>query len=80
MEKVKTIHDYLEIVRRRKKSIILPILILFAISVIVAVAIPPVYRSTSTILIEEQDIPEIMSFRPSTPMPSSVCKPSTSRS
>jgi polysaccharide chain length determinant protein (PEP-CTERM system associated) len=54
---IKTFHDYLKIVRRRKKSILLPILIVFSLAVIVSVAIPRVYKSSSTILIEAQEIP-----------------------
>jgi polysaccharide biosynthesis transport protein len=54
---VKTFRDYLGIVKRRKKSIAVPVLIVFAISVLVSVLMPPTYKSTSTILIEEQEIP-----------------------
>ena len=56
-EEAKTIKDFKEILKRRKWSIILPALIVFAISAIVAFALPPIYRSTATILIEEQEIP-----------------------
>jgi polysaccharide chain length determinant protein (PEP-CTERM system associated) len=49
--------DYLEIVRRRKWSLILPAVIIFMIAGIVALALPAVYQSKSTILIEEQEIP-----------------------
>lgn len=54
---VKTFHDYLEIVRRRKKSIFLPILIVFVLAAVISFVIPPVYKSSSTILIEAQEIP-----------------------
>ena len=53
----RTIQDFKGILKRRKWSLILPVLIVFAISVIVALALPPIYRSTATILIEEQEIP-----------------------
>ena len=43
--------------RRRKNIIILPFLAIFLITVVLALALSPVYKSTSTILIEEQDIP-----------------------
>jgi polysaccharide chain length determinant protein (PEP-CTERM system associated) len=56
-EEAKTIKDFKEIVKRRKWSIILPALIVFAISAIVAFGLPPIYQSKATILIEEQEIP-----------------------
>jgi polysaccharide chain length determinant protein (PEP-CTERM system associated) len=49
--------DIFQILRRRKWSLILPALIIFLIAATVALLLPPVYRSTSTILIEEQEIP-----------------------
>ncbi len=52
-----TMNDYVLILKRRKWSLILPALIIFAISVMIAVALSPIYKSTSTILIEEQEIP-----------------------
>src|SRR5665647_3510670 len=56
-EDVKTIHDYLDILKRRKWALILPVCIVFFIAFVVALLLPPVYRSTTTILIEEQEIP-----------------------
>ena len=53
-----TLDDFLEILKRRKHFIIWPALLIFITSALVAFLIPPTYRSTSTILIEEQDIPE----------------------
>jgi polysaccharide chain length determinant protein (PEP-CTERM system associated) len=52
-----TVNDYVKIVKKRKWSFIIPALSCFVISVIVALVLPPIYRSTSTILIEEQEIP-----------------------
>jgi len=52
-----TMNDYVAIVKRRKWSLILPALIVFLCAAIVAMALPSIYKSTSTILIEEQDIP-----------------------
>jgi len=52
-----TMDDYFTIVRRRKWSLICPVIIVFLASAIVALALPSIYKSTSTILIEEQDIP-----------------------
>ena len=53
-----TIQDLTAILKRRKWALILPPVVIFAIAVIVALALPPVYRSTATILIEEQEIPK----------------------
>ena len=49
--------DYVKILKRRKWSLILPALLVFLTAVAVALALPSIYKSTSTILIEEQDIP-----------------------
>ena len=56
-EDVKTLSDYVEIIKHRKWALILPVVIVFLIALIVAVLYPRTYRSTSTILIEEQEIP-----------------------
>ena len=50
--------DYFEIVKRRKWSLALPAVIIFLLAGIVALVLPAVYKSESTILIEEQEIPE----------------------
>jgi len=52
-----TMNDYFAIVKRRKWSFILPATIVTVAAVVVALALPSIYMSTSTILIEEQDIP-----------------------
>jgi succinoglycan biosynthesis transport protein ExoP len=49
--------DYAAILKRRKWSLILPVLIVFLAAAVVALALPSIYKSTSTILIEEQEIP-----------------------
>lgn len=54
---VKTIQDLRAILKRRKRALILPALIIFAIAAVVALALPSIYSSTATILIEEQEIP-----------------------
>ena len=54
---VMTMSDYFAIVKRRKWSLILPFVIIFFIAGIIALALPSIYKSTSTILIEDQDIP-----------------------
>jgi len=56
-EKVLTMNDYFEVAKRRKWSLILPAVCVFLVAAIVALAVPSIYKSTSTILIEEQDIP-----------------------
>ncbi len=56
-EQTRGLQDYLGILRRRKKQILTVAGILLLISVIVALSLPPSYRSTATILIEEQEIP-----------------------
>ena len=49
--------DILAIVQRRKKSLILPAVAVIVLAGLVAMLLPPIYRSTATILIEEQEIP-----------------------
>jgi polysaccharide chain length determinant protein (PEP-CTERM system associated) len=53
---VLSVHDFVEIVKRRRWSLIVPALIIFFIAAAVCVVLDPVYRSTATILIEDQDI------------------------
>jgi len=53
-----SLKESLQILRRRKWSLLLPWAAIFAAAAFVAVALPPVYKSTSTILIEEQEIPD----------------------
>jgi len=56
-ENIKELSDYIDAFRRRRTSILSIAAVFFAISIIVALAWPPVYRSMSTILIEEQEVP-----------------------
>jgi protein tyrosine kinase modulator len=56
-ESLMTVDDYLAIIRRRKGSLILPSLLVMLLAAAVAFILPPVYKSTATILIEEQEIP-----------------------
>ena len=49
--------DYIAIVKRRRWNIIIPFVTIFLLSIIIALVLPPVYRATTTILIEKQDIP-----------------------
>lgn len=53
-----SILDYTAILRRRKWSLILPAASVFLIALAVALLLPPVFKSTATILIEEQQIPQ----------------------
>lgn len=54
---VRTAADYLALLRRRRRLILMVGTVLLAASVALAFLWPPVYRSTATILIEEQEIP-----------------------
>lgn len=56
-QNVITLSDYIAIVKRRKWSLILPIVVIFFTAGIIAMSLPSIYKSTSTILIEEQNIP-----------------------
>jgi polysaccharide chain length determinant protein (PEP-CTERM system associated) len=54
---VTSIKDLAGILKRRKWSIALPAAGIFMVAAIVAFTLPPVYRSESTILIEDQEVP-----------------------
>ena len=56
-EQAPDLREYLAILNRRKWQLILPIVLLLPIAVLIASKLPPVYRSTATILIEQQEIP-----------------------
>ena len=49
--------DYLAILRRRKKLVLRFAVVVFLVSGILAYVIPPVYRSTAIIQIEQQEVP-----------------------
>jgi polysaccharide chain length determinant protein (PEP-CTERM system associated) len=49
--------DVVEIAKRRKWGLLLPALAVFLLAAVIAMALPSIYRSTSTILIEVQEIP-----------------------
>lgn len=57
-ENVLTPTDFVGIIKRRRWSLILPAVIIFSISALVALLLPAVYKTSSTVLIEEQEIPE----------------------
>ena len=58
MEKTISISDIKGIIRRRLKAFILIFSLIMIAAMIVAVALPPIYRSKATILIEAQQIPD----------------------
>ena len=51
------LQDYLAALRRRIWYIVIPFVLLFPLSVAVAILLPPVYLSSGRILIEDPDIP-----------------------
>lgn len=51
------IKDYFKIIKRRRRFLFFPFLIIALISFLLAVLLPAKYRSSSTILIEAQEIP-----------------------
>jgi len=57
MEEIKGLGDYLSILGRRKKQLIIPALLIFAASAMLAFGLPSIYQSKATILIEQQEIP-----------------------
>ncbi|MBU0500817.1 MAG: lipopolysaccharide biosynthesis protein [Gammaproteobacteria bacterium] len=52
-----TIDDYLYILRRRWVYLVFPFLIISLVSLAFALLLPPVFKSTGTILVESQQIP-----------------------
>jgi polysaccharide biosynthesis transport protein len=52
------IGDYVSILKARKKYFIIPVLVVLVAAFLVARLLPAVYESSSTILIEEQQIPQ----------------------
>lgn len=60
MQEQADLAQYMRIVKRRKWFFILPAVLILAISVTVALALPAVYRAEATIVVEAQEIPEEM--------------------
>ncbi len=54
----KTLKDYIAIFQRQKFWVLAVIFIVFSASTITAYLLPSIYRSTATILIEQQEIPQ----------------------
>lgn len=58
METEVTLKDYLAILKRRYLYLVIPFSIIFAISIIISIVMPPVYQSTGVIMVEAQQIPD----------------------
>ncbi len=56
-EQEKSLKDYLVAIRKRKSTIITIATVIFLLTIVIAFLIPPKYKSTATILIEQQEIP-----------------------
>ena len=56
-EDIKGLGDYVAILQRRKNQLIITAVIIFILSAATAFLLPPSYRSSATILIEQQQIP-----------------------
>ncbi len=56
-ESGKDFREYLALLRRRRGQILAVAAALAAITIALAMALPPVYRSSATILVQEQEIP-----------------------
>ena len=57
-EQTKDIQDYLAALKQRKSSILLIAISIFALAALIALLLPSVYKSSATILIEQQEIPQ----------------------
>lgn len=53
----KDLRDYIDFIRRKKRHLLIPFFCIFLAGAAVALLLPPVYKSTATILIEGQQIP-----------------------
>ena len=52
------IGQYIGILKSRKKYFVIPALVVLVVAILVARLLPSIYESSSTILIEEQQIPQ----------------------
>jgi uncharacterized protein involved in exopolysaccharide biosynthesis len=57
MEQNQDILHYVEVLKTRKKFFITPAVVVFLVATAIALLLPAIYESSSTILIEEQQIP-----------------------
>ena len=53
----KNFSHYIGFIKLRKYYMLIPFLFIFIVSTIVSFVLPPIYKSTTTILIEGQQIP-----------------------
>ena len=58
MEQELTLHDYFSIARRRFLWLLIPFLLVLGAAIAVAIVTPAIYRSTGTIMVESQQIPD----------------------
>jgi len=56
-ERGKDVREYLAMLRRRKGEILAVTAVLAAVAIAVAIGLPSVYRSSATILVQEQEVP-----------------------
>ena len=56
-QETKSLNEIMDILKRRKMVFVVTALSVFIVALAVALLWPPVYRSTSTVLIEEQEMP-----------------------
>ena len=59
-ENLETLSHYLAMLRRRKWQALGVMAMILLVSIAVAFGLPPVYRSTATILIEQQEMPQAL--------------------
>ncbi len=59
-EQGKTLAEYIEVISRRRNVLIISFLLVGFLGIVLAMKLPPVYRSSATILIESQQIPQSM--------------------
>ncbi|MCP4745153.1 MAG: chain-length determining protein [Desulfobacteraceae bacterium] len=52
-----SLKDYITILKRRKRTFIIPVIIALVMACVLAIMLPATYKSSATILIEEQEIP-----------------------
>jgi len=57
-ERTTSVTDWVEVIQRRKLAFLIPALLVLVAAAIITVALTPIYQSTATILIEEQEIPQ----------------------
>ncbi|MCW9023140.1 MAG: lipopolysaccharide biosynthesis protein [Gammaproteobacteria bacterium] len=57
-EEIKSLGEYLDVFKRRKKQFIVTASVVFIIAIAIAFLLPAMYRTSATILIEQQEIPQ----------------------